>query len=203
MRVYPKFKRAPNAQTDCAFITRAPKGKTKSAEVRFLAFPQTRTKSAKAHSMSWRHTHPKRRQSTGKNAPRLVGFNSSEVRAMFAKKDQPFNVALVGSALILAKVLSRDLLETPEPLGRPLRLAFGIWDRIRTGEMPTWSCALCAAKRSGLSTLSCFGIIDQLGSAGSYPAVIMPICQVCDSISTEETHRRVTAMFPLCLAGRA
>jgi hypothetical protein len=135
---------------------------------------------------------------------RSVKSDAPEVRAMFAEKDKPMSVALVGSGVILATVLSRSMnLDSLDPQHRAIRLAFGTWDRIRTGEMATWSCFLCEASYAGLDELSCIGIISALLATRKTPAVGLPICHRCDSTSTEHTKRRIAEMFPLGEAGRA
>jgi hypothetical protein len=77
------------------------------------------------------------------------------------------------------------------------RLAFSMWDRIRTGEHDPWECALCAKNYTGLPMLSVFAMIDHPRSAPvpTKPALMALVCQTCDSVSTEETERRINEML--------
>jgi hypothetical protein len=127
-----------------------------------------------------------------------------ETFSMFEKEGNPLNVVMVGAGVILAKALSRSIdLDAPDPESAAVRRAFGLWDRIRTGEVETWPCALCETQHVGLGDLSCFGVITPLGATPKTKGIIVAICQRCDSASAEHTMRQITAMFPMSDAGRA
>jgi hypothetical protein len=74
-----------------------------------------------------------------------------------------------------------------------------VWDRIRTGEYYPWTCTLCGRDYSGLQTLSVLGIVDDPREAPrpNKPAAMAVVCGSCDSVSTEETQRRIEQMFGL------
>lgn len=142
--------------------------------------------------------HRQMGQAKQRREPRFVAGDAPEVRALFDEADRPINVWTVGAGMVVAmmhtiphEVLRRD------PGHRPWRLAFGIYDRIRTGEMKNWTCFLCRRPRPGLKDLSCFGIIDRVPASQTNEAVILPICHSCDSVSSEETQRRMLEAFPL------
>lgn len=133
-----------------------------------------------------------------KNAPRMITTDAPEVQAMFDVAGRPINIYAIGAGMVAAMMhtVSHDTLRR-DPAHRPWRLAFGIYDRIRTGEMKSWQCFLCQRPYSGLSRLSCFYIIDRVPAAKANQAAILPICHACDSISIEETRRLVVAAFPM------
>ena len=56
-----------------------------------------------------------------------------EVRAMFDVAGRPINIYAIGAGMVLAMMhaVSHDTLRR-DPAHRPWRLAFGIYDRIRT-----------------------------------------------------------------------
>jgi hypothetical protein len=58
---------------------------------------------------------------------------------------------------------------------------------------------LCATNYNGLSNLSVFALIDHPHDApvASKPGVMALVCMKCDSVSTEETRRRIEEMFGL------
>ena len=126
------------------------------------------------------------------------------IRAMFGKEGSPINVALVGSGLIMALAATGLI-----PIGVPgaeaaaVRRAFGLWDRIRTGELEPWPCALCERRHVGLDELSCIGVITPMDATPKTPGIMLSVCQRCDSVSTEHTKHRITTMFPMTNAGRA
>lgn len=129
--------------------------------------------------------------------PKLLPLNAPEIQALFAA-GRPINVWMIGAGKIVELTLTVpfDTLLN-EPVHRPWRLAFGYYDRIRTGEISTWPCFLCQVARPGLSKLSCFAIIDRVPVSRRNRAAILPICDACDSISTEETRRQLMQIFPL------
>jgi hypothetical protein len=82
----------------------------------------------------------------------------------------PISVALLGAGLITqaaeSGALEAKLLAKEASTERHLyRLAFSMWDRIRTGEHDPWECALCAKNYTGLPMLSVFAMIDHPRSA--------------------------------------
>jgi hypothetical protein len=114
----------------------------------------------------------------------------------------PMSVALVGAGLITqaaqSGALEAKLLAKEATTERHLyRLAFSMWDRIRTGEHNPWECTLCAKHYTGLAMLSVFALIDHPRSAPveTKPALMALVCQACDSVSMEETTRRINEMF--------
>jgi hypothetical protein len=124
--------------------------------------------------------------------------DAPEIRKLIAK-DQPVNVYLIGAGIILHRILSIPKDQLMEPQYRPVRLAFSMFDRIRTGEITPWQCFLCAREFHGLAGLSVFALIERtLGDPlPTKPAMVMPICATCDGVSTEETRRRVEQVYGL------
>ena len=110
-------------------------------------------------------------------------------------------VMVIGAGTLFAQI--RAALRNPRhPLmrgreGRPMRLAFGVFDRIRTGEIPVWGCALCAQGYEGLGDLSCIGVADHEGDRPEQGALIAVVCGACDQISSQDTIRRLHQMFGL------
>jgi hypothetical protein len=67
------------------------------------------------------------------------------------------------------------------------RYAFMAWDRIRTGDCDSWSCALCERDYSGLRMLSALGVIDDPRTPGSAgPVDVALVCASCASGNVEE-----------------
>jgi hypothetical protein len=88
--------------------------------------------------------------------PEFTDNRHPVVRAMFATEGNPINVGLVGSGVIFACVMNGNFpFGVPGPEAAAMRRAFGLWDRIRTGELEPWPCALCGAQHAGLDDLSC------------------------------------------------
>jgi hypothetical protein len=86
--------------------------------------------------------------------------------------------------------------ELMKPQHRALRLVFGVFDRIRTGEIDG-ICGLCGT-RYNVQGFSCYAVIERArGISREKPALTLPICHSCDSVSTQETQRRVLEMFPM------
>lgn len=133
-----------------------------------------------------------------KNAPRMVTTHAPEVQAMFDVAGRPINIYTIGAGMVAAMmhIVARDAL-IRDPAHRPWRLAFGFYDRIRTGEIKPWQCFLCQRPYAGLGRLSCFYIIDRVPAVKANQAAILPICHACDGISIEETRRQVVAAFPM------
>jgi hypothetical protein len=116
----------------------------------------------------------------------------------------PMAIALFGAGLIplelAAGTLEAKLMAKEATTERHLyRFAFSMWDRIRTGEHSPWQCSLCAKEYAGLPMLSVFALIDHpyAPPLPNKPGVMALVCQTCDSISTEETQRRLGEMFGL------
>jgi hypothetical protein len=114
----------------------------------------------------------------------------------------PMSVMLLGAGLITQAAqngtLKAKLFTKKATTERHLfRNAFSIWDRIRTGEHNPWQCSLCARDYSGLQMLSVLAMIEQARGdpVPSKPAVMALVCQSCDSVSTQETQRRIEKKF--------
>jgi hypothetical protein len=139
----------------------------------------------------------KPRQDLGPNG-HMISADSPEVRALL-EDGQLINVNLFGAAAIQREVLSRTFDELMAPERHAFRLAFQMFDRMRTGEIEPWSCALCAREHAGLRWVSVLAVIEcALGdSTLKKPGIVAPICQACDSASTAETVRRIQAAFGL------
>jgi len=139
----------------------------------------------------------KARQDLGPNA-RVVQPDAPEVRALL-EKDQPINVHLLGAGAIELAIRSLTLEELMVPERHAFRLAFETFDRIRAGEIEPWQCFLCGVEHSGMQAISVMAVIERaLGEpAPDKPGPVVPICHACDSVSTEETRRRVQAEFGL------
>jgi hypothetical protein len=118
------------------------------------------------------------------------------VLAIFEEAGEPISLALVGAGLIMPTVTAMPLDELMKPQHRALRLAFGVFDRIRTGEIEG-RCGLCST-RYNVQGFSCYAVIERArGTSRKKPALTLPICHSCDSVSTQETQRRVLEMFPM------
>ena len=116
--------------------------------------------------------------------------------AIFEEAGEPITVAMVGAGLILPSIAAMPFDEFMKPQHRLLRLAFGVWDRIRTGET-IGRCGLCET-RHGVRGFSCYAVIERArGVSRDKPAVVLPICHQCDSISTQETQRRVCELISI------
>jgi hypothetical protein len=139
----------------------------------------------------------RRRQSLGPGA-HMTSADSSEVRALL-EEGQLINVNLFGAAAIQREVLSRTFDELMAPERHAFRLAFQIFDRMRTGEIEPWACALCGREHAGLRWVSVLAVIERaLGEpTPKKRGLVAPICLGCDSTSTEETMRRIQSMFGL------
>jgi hypothetical protein len=116
----------------------------------------------------------------------------------------PMNIALLGAGLIplalASGTLEAKLMAKEATTERHLyRFAFGVWDRIRTGEYCPWQCSLCAKDYAGLPMLSVFALIDHPRDPPlpNKPGIMALVCQTYDSISTQETRRRIDEMFGL------
>jgi hypothetical protein len=141
-----------------------------------------------------------RRQDLGPNG-HYAAVDAPEIRALL-EKGQPINVHLMGAMAIIRDVcaLNREALMAPER--HAFGLAFQMVSRIDNGEIEPWTCFLCDREFSGLPTLSVMAVIERaLGDPmPNKPGLTMPICHACDSVSTEETRRRVQAalgLYPL------
>jgi hypothetical protein len=118
------------------------------------------------------------------------------IQAIFGDAGEPISIALVGAGLIVPYIASVPFDEIMQPQHRALRVAFGILDRIRTGEVEG-ICFLCDARR-GWRGFSCYAVVERArGMSRDKPAMILPICHQCDSISTQDTQRRITERLPL------
>jgi hypothetical protein len=118
------------------------------------------------------------------------------VLAIFEEAGEPISLALVGAGLIMPTVTAMPIDELMKPQHRALRLVFGVFDRIRTGEIDG-ICGLCGT-RYNVQGFSCYAVIERArGISREKPALALPICHSCDSVSTQETQRRVLEMFPM------
>lgn len=112
------------------------------------------------------------------------------------------SIMLIGAGLIAQEVFTggrRLLAKENSTEIHAYRLAFGIWDRIRTGEYNPWQCSLCAKSYRGLALLSVFALIDdpRKPPAKDKPGVMALVCHDCDCISTAETKLKVEKRFGL------
>lgn len=140
----------------------------------------------------------KRRKQTGsKPGPRWCGGADPLVQAMFENPGEPITVALIGAGLIPGSIVRIPRAELMNPQHRALRMAFSAWDRIRLGEIEG-RCSICDA-RQNVAGLSCYAVIERAhgGPLRDKPALVLPVCHRCDSVSTEETQRRVMGLFPM------
>lgn len=132
---------------------------------------------------------------------KITPLRDGDVQALLTDtQGLPVNVAVVGAALVVPLMMragSTDAAKTPEM--RHVRLAFMAWDRIRTGELRRWPCLLCAAERSELQGLSCLAVIDRVADKlqPSKPALVAMVCGACDSVSSDDTRRRIEASLGL------
>jgi hypothetical protein len=112
-------------------------------------------------------------------------------------------ILIVGAVALMAVVLDANRSRkatnrfTRDPETRPLRLAFGVYDRIRTGELDTWHCLLCDQTFHGLDDLSALAVTDHPGDTANKPALTALVCNSCDSVSVEDTERRIYAALNL------
>lgn len=111
-------------------------------------------------------------------------------------------LSIIGAGALTLMILDaghrdggQELSRRPEM--RPVRLAFSIHDRIRTGELPTWTCSLCERQRQGLAQLSLLAVIDHEGDTAKDPSLTALVCMPCDNVSEEDTVRRVREVFGL------
>ena len=143
----------------------------------------------------------RRRSADGPGNVSWTDGNDPRVQAIFEEAGEPITVALVGAALIMPSVATISFDELMKPQHRVLRLAFGVFDRIRNGEIDG-RCGLCGA-RHNVNGFSCYAVIERVrGTSLKKPALTLPVCHNCDSVSTQETQRRVLAMFPLAAGSR-
>jgi hypothetical protein len=128
----------------------------------------------------------------------MTSIGSPEVDGLL-ENGQPINVNLFGAAAIQREVLSRTFDELMAPERHAFRLAFQTLDRMRTFEIEAWRCTLCGLEYKGLNGVSVMAVIERaLGDpTPKKPGIVAPICQDCDSASTEETVRGIQAAFGL------
>lgn len=128
--------------------------------------------------------------------------NSDQIEQVLTSGGQ-VRLTVVGAALLLATILAAGRAKAAtdlfarQPALRPLRLAFSVYDRIRTGELPAWTCALCERQRRGLQQLSVLAVIDHLDDHADKPALTGLVCVACDSVSEAQTVRRLHEVFGL------
>jgi hypothetical protein len=138
------------------------------------------------------------RRWSGPPGSKMLNIDAPEIREL-VEEGQPINLYLIGSGIILPTLLPLSDDERATPQYRPVRMVFSVFDRIRTGEIAPWQCFLCAREFYGPADLSVLAFIERtLGEPlRTKPALITPICHSCDSVSTEETRRRVEEAFGL------
>lgn len=139
-----------------------------------------------------------KRRKNAKNAGNVFPATTGDprIQAMFGSPGEPMSMALVGAGLIVPYIASVPLDEIMQPQHRALRVAFAIFDRIRTGEVEG-ICFLCDARRDWRG-FSCYAVVERArGMSRDKPAMVLPICHQCDSISTQETQRRIAERLPL------
>jgi hypothetical protein len=125
---------------------------------------------------------------TSNNDPKLMSL---------LEKGQPINCWLIGAGYLMPKILAEGRAWFIAPEQHVFRYAFSTYNRVMTGEIDPWHCFLCQRKFSGLGGLSTFAMLERsIGNpAQNKPAVAMMICHECDSVSTEETQRRVERAY--------
>jgi hypothetical protein len=152
----------------------------------------------------------KRRNQSGSNGPadpqtqsgwkgaRFLDPAAPEIRELLAA-GQPINVHLFGAAALLSACVSLPFRQFMNSERHAMRLAFMSFDRIRTGEFASWTCLLCGHDFSGLNQLSVVAVIERaLGEPKpDKPGIVASVCHACDSVSPEETSRRIHASFGL------
>lgn len=133
-----------------------------------------------------------------KRRARLIAGDAPEVRDILTV-GRPIHCDIIGAGLVPLLVATNPAIFTGrDPAQRSFRLAFLQWDLIKRGEMAVWPCVLCDREYTGFADLSCFVIMDRIiGRANDQPALVAMICRTCDSVSTDETRRRVQEMFGL------
>jgi hypothetical protein len=127
----------------------------------------------------------------------LTDNYAPEVRAL-PEAGQPINIHMLGAGVIVPEILRLEQAgELMKPQHHVLRVGFEAFDRIRTGELNPWSCGLCSREFSGYANLSVLAVIERtLGEPKrDKPALSVFVCHGCDSVSAEETKRRVQQMF--------
>jgi hypothetical protein len=139
-----------------------------------------------------------RRRQRGPSGGHMTRVDSAEVRALLAA-GEPINVNLFGAAAIHREVCWRTFDDLMAPERHAFRLAFQVFDRMRTGEIEPWQCTLCGGEHAGLRRLSVMAVIERTRGEPTpeKPGLVAPICQACDGISTAETTRRLHSMFGL------
>ena len=126
--------------------------------------------------------------------------SNADIRALLGEQGTPINVNLFGAVAIYLIARSETFEQFMRPERHAFRLAFQMLDRIRTGEIEPWQCLLCGHEYSGAPSVSTMTVIERaLGDpTPDKPGIVAPICHACDSISTEETTRKVQAWFRVC-----
>jgi hypothetical protein len=126
------------------------------------------------------------------------------IRLMGALPGTPMSVALFGARLIPRAIedgtMAAKLFDRRQSTDRHMwRLMFGVWDRVRTGEIDPWQCNTCRKSYSGLAHLSVMALVDCARDkpAKDKPGAIALICNTCDSISSEHTFDLVRRSFGL------
>ena len=146
----------------------------------------------------------RRRAELGANVSLIDPRKAMEQLNTIATAGKPMSLTLLGAGLIPQAI--RDGTLHPKILAKETttenhlwRYAFMVWDRVRTGEYDPWMCTLCGRNYSGLRALSVLGVIDDPREAPTpnKPAAMALVCTSCDSVSSEETQRRIEQTFGL------
>jgi hypothetical protein len=117
--------------------------------------------------------------------------------------DPPVRIAIIGAVALMAVIhhanRSRKALNrlSRDPEARPVRIAFSLYDRIRTGELPAWHCLLCEQTFHGQGDLCALAVTDHPGDTADKPSLTAFVCLSCDSVGVEDTERRIYAALNL------
>ena len=140
----------------------------------------------------------KKRNGTGNSTGPGIPFDAPEVKAVL-EGGAPINLHLfgLGTVHLMISTLTEEQLLAPEH--HAFRRAFETIDKIRTGEIRPWRCGLCRVDHSGVDALSVIAVIERAlrEPTRDKPALTVPVCHACDSVSTEETKRKIQAALGL------
>jgi hypothetical protein len=145
-----------------------------------------------------------RRAELGANVHLTSPHTAMEQLNPAATAGKPMSLILLGAGLILQAIQdgtlrAKIMVKQTTTESHLWHYAFMAWDRVRTGELNPWTCALCEHDYSGLQALSVFGVIDDPREAPlpNKPALVALVCGPCDGVSSEETRRRIGQTFGL------
>jgi hypothetical protein len=109
-------------------------------------------------------------------------------------------LTLITAERIPRAVEDGTLTEAEEPATveeKRWRHAFMAWDRVRTGDCDSWSCALCGRDYSGLRMLSVLGVIDDPREPLPGPVDVPLVCASCASGNPEGIEREIASTLGL------